>query len=326
MNDFTHDEQDKTRFVAIETAEEIVISIKQEDVMKEQPNSHITLQIYYDDNAGQSVNEQATQVQSIQSSDGSHPNENNTLATPKNVSVTLTQIEYLKSEQEKTENENCDNNASSLDSGDVINIEPKQILPVYPEDEHCYHNSTLQEDQEVHGSINTSKLVVLDARNNTPIKGVHVFEFTPEGTLLQPVQSKEFMEHPVQGNKNRSLFKCTECPSDFYDITRLKDHLRHIHNKEFLINCPECGLEFDSRTHLKNHLGREHNKTPWQCEFCPMTFADSWHLGRHTTTHEESNNFRCTVCNKGFQQRHVLDRHMVVGHISLLFLLIIKKV
>ncbi len=349
MNETTNGEDDEDilkKFVAIETAEELVISIKQEDVLHDDTTGHVTLQIYNDAAVEESPNEQATRVQRIQGYQGGSSRENDKWKQP--TSFTLTQ-----SDQEQCEK--SDINVTEFDTGDVINIEPKEIAPMYPEDEHCYYNSTLQEEPGVHES-NKSNVLILDATNDTSDKGV--VEITPQGTTLLQCkvcnmcfsdrhqlnlhqvshinnhQFKKKYPEPIKlvnanfpsdnivdetkaakpPNKDRALYKCTDCPSDFADITRLRGHLWQVHGKLLSVKCPECPLEFDSRTLLNNHLGQVHDQKPWQCEFCPLSFANSWHLGRHTSSeHQDSHRFRCTVCSKGFPLKHVLQRHMVVS-------------
>ena len=331
--------QENTKLETPKTVPKTVpVILTQVDNLKEDKASNVNFQIYGDVSEG-GLNEGAPKGQRLQKYQ-----ENTNLETPKTVPVILTQSEYFKSEQEKLKNdEKCEaDNARDFEYSDVINIEPRKILPVYPEDEHNYYNSMLQEGEEPGGYENHTA-AALDTQNIVPVK--RVLEVTPEGTILQPVKKGTILQ-PVQTYEDYISFKCmyTWCSQSFENISQLRNHLVNIHTKkrplnggievtpEIFISEPDqtnnpketfkcmytgCGHSFTDIKGLQFHLSTVHTEKPaLKCTQpdCFQEFSDITRLKNHVGRIHNMKPWQCDHCSLTFTDTWHLGRHFSRDH------------
>jgi len=76
---------------------------------------------------------------------------------------------------------------------------------------------------------------------------------------------------------------CNHCGKDFENISKLKAHIRRLHNPTQ--PCPDCDKQFPSVAYLNRHIMSVHSS-------------------------QEQKRYKCEICGKGFMSFHVFDGHM----------------
>lgn len=136
-------------------------------------------------------------------------------------------------------------------------------------------------------------------------------------------------------------FKCTLCPSEFYDSSSSRQHVKDYHDSDPL-KCTPCGRKFVSTQLLKEHMSTVHsndnthqamivdtiepknqqnnNKTllsqynTFLCILCDKTFNGTLNLMQHTFVHFNLKNFSCPQCPAKFRRMATIKDHMVKKH------------
>lgn len=136
-------------------------------------------------------------------------------------------------------------------------------------------------------------------------------------------------------------FKCTLCPSEFYDSSSSRQHVKDYHDPE-PIKCIPCGRKFVSTQLLKDHVSTahsynntnqtmdtsEHNDLQIQndsktllsqyntflCILCDKTFNGTLNLMQHTFVHFNLQNFSCSQCPAKFRRMATIKDHMIKKH------------
>jgi KRAB domain-containing zinc finger protein len=76
-------------------------------------------------------------------------------------------------------------------------------------------------------------------------------------------------------------YKCKDCEKSFKEETRLKSHIKIIHDGT-RVKCPVCQKPFVDKSVMKRHIDNVHEKKkPYGCDICNERFAQSGHLVTH---------------------------------------------
>ncbi|XP_037038268.1 zinc finger protein 493-like [Bradysia coprophila] len=141
-------------------------------------------------------------------------------------------------------------------------------------------------------------------------------------------------------------FKCTLCPSEFFDSITSRQHVKDCHATEPL-ECIPCGRKFVSTQLLTDHMSTVHDdddtklaimsdnckneeqqeiqnnnetllsqQNTFLCILCNKTFNGTLNLMQHTFVHFNLKNFSCTQCPAKFRRMATLRDHMVKKHLS----------
>ncbi len=141
-------------------------------------------------------------------------------------------------------------------------------------------------------------------------------------------------------------FRCTLCPSEFYDSNSARQHVKK-HRDPEPIKCTPCGRKFVSTQLLTDHVSAVHgndngnqevnvdpNKTnndqhteknsktllsqnnTFLCILCNKTFNGTLNLMQHTFVHFDLKNFSCTQCPAKFRRMATINEHMEKKHSS----------
>ena len=64
-------------------------------------------------------------------------------------------------------------------------------------------------------------------------------------------------------------FECEQCAFKSKRKSKLKEHVKCVHEKLKLFKCPQCGHTFGRRDILDKHLQATHdNIKPYKCQLC----------------------------------------------------------
>ncbi|XP_055627776.1 transcription factor grauzone-like [Toxorhynchites rutilus septentrionalis] len=121
---------------------------------------------------------------------------------------------------------------------------------------------------------------------------------------------KQFKLHYSAVHNQRGYVTC--CNSRFYDITRLREHIR-VHMDPATFHCSDCKRNFCSKTTLLSHrllLHLPNDQRSFSCELCPKKFAKQYHLKTHMLTHKTVKDFPCQNCDKQFSSKGALTIHL----------------
>ena len=111
---------------------------------------------------------------------------------------------------------------------------------------------------------------------------------------------------------------CTQCGKQFPTHTKLKYHVKMVHDKIKDVFCDECDKAFGCKALLNQHKIRVHSTTrPYKCNICykgHVTKAELvLHMGVHTGEKpwaKHSQDFICGECGKTFGKKNDFEDHM----------------
>jgi len=120
-------------------------------------------------------------------------------------------------------------------------------------------------------------------------------------------------------------YKCRICPRMFREKTKLKQHLRFVHNesmnaadqvsslpelekKEKPNNvCGSCHKPFPSKSHLKRHIQSKHTDHPdWDPNYKKPFYSPN------PLDEFQKTKFMCDICESGFSCLSKLERHQLI--------------
>lgn len=140
--------------------------------------------------------------------------------------------------------------------------------------------------------------------------------------------------------KAQYSFKCILCPSEFYDSSSSRQHVKDFHEPQ-PIKCIPCGRKFVSTQLLKDHMSTVHTEqefgtnistvggneqvevnskallsqfNTFLCVLCDKTFNGTMNLMHHTFVHFNLKNFSCAQCPAKFQKFASIKDHMMKKH------------
>lgn len=109
---------------------------------------------------------------------------------------------------------------------------------------------------------------------------------------------------------------CHHCGKVYSKWYTVKEHIRIVHNGEFIFQCELCGKPVKSKKQLRYHMDKFH--APQQifaCTQCHKTFKSKEGLTAHIhVKHLNTAEFTCQICTKKFYKKHSLDAHINIVH------------
>jgi KRAB domain-containing zinc finger protein len=122
-------------------------------------------------------------------------------------------------------------------------------------------------------------------------------------------------------HEGKKPFPCSQCESQFYFSTRLKEHIEKVHEGKTSVNskCEVCNKQFISVRGLKEHISRVHEgkKPPkkFKCDLCDTACVNRFKLKVHiNAVHERKKPFQCNFCEKSFKGEPCLTKHVSKFH------------
>ena len=91
---------------------------------------------------------------------------------------------------------------------------------------------------------------------------------------------------------NPKDYKCDECPKRFSKESRLKVHIRNMHDGRYTNKCDFCGQTKSTSKALKIHIRNIHEGH--NCNICRKSLRSAAILKRHIlSAHEKDKDFTC---------------------------------
>ena len=159
--------------------------------------------------------------------------------------------------------------------------------------------------------------------------GLRDFVFTG---CLKHVDSCLEMDHtrfkPGQRPKQRAevrkrirpkKFKCDKCDFKAISSSRVKVHIKSVHDKIKDNVCQECEYTCSSKGNLDIHIKSVHLKLKnYVCEECGSAFFNSFNLRLHKQSiHLNMRNYICEECGIAFNRKSSLHNHKKVVHLKI---------
>ncbi|KAJ8919752.1 hypothetical protein NQ315_006281 [Exocentrus adspersus] len=105
-------------------------------------------------------------------------------------------------------------------------------------------------------------------------------------------------------------FECKHCSKRFPSSTKLKNHIKHKHDKKFAVICSICNIGFVKVSDYKSHMVSHSADKKYQCPKCDKTYKTLSNLNFHMKIHNSRLPFNCHVCSKGFMRKEYLEAHI----------------
>ncbi|CAO1409266.1 unnamed protein product [Diamesa hyperborea] len=107
-------------------------------------------------------------------------------------------------------------------------------------------------------------------------------------------------------------FICSYCGKGYHLISRLNNHIKHMHQTKYL-TCDLCGGKNKSKPALQKHMHAVHLKIRnYKCKDCSRDYTNSAVLEMHRVKmHGAKPRYQCKKCNVGFTNRHEIVSHFV---------------
>ena len=138
-------------------------------------------------------------------------------------------------------------------------------------------------------------------------------------------------------DKNVKKFECPICNAIYTCQSKLKWHVKLVHQKKRPCNCSSCDATYSNEYDLWRHVSSIHEKEkPFICKLCQERYSQKTSLSTHMeTSHgikfEAKDTFSdreiplegsilkkkyCLECNKGFKDNWKLQRHEKQVHMK----------
>lgn len=112
--------------------------------------------------------------------------------------------------------------------------------------------------------------------------------------------------------------KCPQCDKCFINAAVLKNHIRLVHENEFIQVCDICAKVFKNKAIYEQHyklIHCENTTPPVQCKICGSWMKHEISLRKHMRRHEqEANTYICNICGKESPNRGALLSHQKYVH------------
>ena len=175
-------------------------------------------------------------------------------------------------------------------------IEPKddQIGPNEEMDHIVRSDSDIKSNEmqyiEKHSNVAADTAIVATSENVKIIKNqvsntTEFVELAKSKIENKPKENSEALLSNIKSNEQiskESKSKCLECNKSFSSSTKLKDHIKHIHNGEKRHQCDKCEKSFSQKVNLQRHLQGIHDRIrKYNCKLCPATCSQKSNLKQH---------------------------------------------
>lgn len=123
--------------------------------------------------------------------------------------------------------------------------------------------------------------------------------------------SQWYLESHIKVSHQGMEMTCTKCPRTFYDIYKLREHLRS-HDVVKKHECLVCRKEFSTGTYLRMHNRRVHREH--KCPKCDKMIHGVYTFREHISAHENPKKFVCDICQQELPGQFHLNRHFEKTH------------
>ena len=110
---------------------------------------------------------------------------------------------------------------------------------------------------------------------------------------------------------------CDICGHVFSSKSKLQDHRKHIHDKDFDFVCHICAEPKHNKSKLEQHLIVAHGQgeRKFKCDTCDSKFTTNYMLKQHVESHHAKTTlYRCQQCPKTFWLKSYLKTHVRMIH------------
>ena len=118
--------------------------------------------------------------------------------------------------------------------------------------------------------------------------------------------------------RTNERYKCNNCGKFFSYQSRLKEHIRNVHDGRKDHKCGTCGKSFTSAGYLRMHAAMHtvhQGNRDYKCDSCDKSFYQEGNLKRHIfAVHEGNKNNKCKYCSKSFSRAAYLKKHFHIIH------------
>ncbi|KAJ8665016.1 hypothetical protein QAD02_006678 [Eretmocerus hayati] len=112
---------------------------------------------------------------------------------------------------------------------------------------------------------------------------------------------------------DRGSYVCKICNLKFKNKSRLKEHIRELHEDGNPMTCDSCGNIYKRKESLIAHITKEHGSGSSLCDICGKVCLNGRVLKEHLRIHTDPSKKprSCKICNKILSSKRALQGHMV---------------
>jgi len=105
-------------------------------------------------------------------------------------------------------------------------------------------------------------------------------------------------EPEVSSRPLPAAFNCLQCDQTFKNESKMKAHLKSVHNVMSAFACLVCGVTFATATAMRCHLENVHE--PFKCKVCSKPFTEKRMMLNHISKRykDSIHDFRCQFCHR----------------------------
>ena len=120
---------------------------------------------------------------------------------------------------------------------------------------------------------------------------------------------------PKVAKKGEKSFKCPICGMSKSFASKLKEHIRRVHDGEKPYKCTLCDASFADKSQLPGHMLSVHGEgNRVKCDSCDSTFTTVAGKNKHVKSAHQGIRHKCDSCESTFGTKPNLKRHVKLAH------------
>ena len=126
--------------------------------------------------------------------------------------------------------------------------------------------------------------------------------------------ASKLKEHIRRVHDGEKPYKCTLCDKCFADKSQLPGHMVSVHGEGKRVKCDSCDSTFSTVADKNKHVKSAHQGIRFQCDSCDLSFTTKSSMYQHARSAHQGIRHKCDFCESTFGRKENLKRHVKSNH------------